>query len=184
MDVTAAATVGYAVLTVGILYIMWLQTREQRKAVDLQMFHELAARMEEARPLRQIVRSYVKLKRESETKIFPLPDDIKEAVDKICREFDYLGLLDHNRVVDSRLVDRFYAVPFVLLYKDVLEIYVNELRRAENRGPTHFWELVQFYERVKDVPKKHPGLTGKPDWPEDARTTSRAEMGQESQQRG
>ena len=119
--VIAIAAVLYTVLTAAVVCFMWRQTQMQRKTVQLQTFHMLVVRLEETRKHRQTVRDYVQnSKREHGKVLFPLPPDVRDAADTICREFDYLGLMDHSRTVDSRLVDLFYAVPFVLLYKDVL----------------------------------------------------------------
>ncbi len=91
-------------------------------------------------------------------------------VDELCRRFDLLGLYDRIGVVDRLHIDMIYAVPFVDLYERFLGDYVEWLRSGEGgRDRKHFWELVQFYERVKDVPKWHPVETGEEDWPEDPR---------------
>jgi hypothetical protein len=170
--VMAIATVFYVALTAAVVWIMHIQTTAQTRTVKLQMFNMLAARMENARQHRQVVRDYAsKCWLETGRVVFPLPDNVRDAADRVCREFDYLGLIDRNRIVDPKLIDQFYAVPFVQLYEDVLQTYVDDLRKPENRGPAHFWELVQLYERVKNVPRNHPGLgpAVKPDWPNDAR---------------
>lgn len=170
ISIVAIATVAYVVLTAGVLIFFRLQTKAQQKIVKLQIFHMVVERMENTRAYRQTLRDYVKKsKREHEKALFPLPEEVREAADNVSREFDYLGLLDRTGMVDSRLVDSFYSVPFVFLYKDLLNQYVSELRKPENRGPTHFWELVQFYNRVKNVPNNHPGLSGNLDWPKDTR---------------
>jgi len=63
-----------------------------------------------------------------------------------------------------------YAVPFVDLYETFLADYVDNLRKGP-RGMTHFWELIQFYERVRNVPLNHPAVTGSKDWPRNPRGT-------------
>lgn len=169
--IIAIATVAYVVLTAAVVAFMYSQVRAQHTAIKLQMFYLAVGRMEEIREHRHVLREYVRTFQCKHEKVtFPLPDQVRYAADKVCREFDLLGLMDRTGVVDSKLVDLFYAVPFALLYEDVLGQYVADLRKLESRGPTHFWELVQFYERVKNVPNKHPALTRKPDWPEDPRT--------------
>jgi len=168
--VIAVATAVYVFLTALVVYLMFRQTRAQKEAVKFQRFHMLAIRMEDVREQRHAVRDYVRESKSQQGKVvFPLPDEVRNSTDKVCREFDYMGLLDRTEIVDSRLIDSFYAVPFALLYEDILGEYVAELRKPDNRSPTHFWELVQFYERIKSVPKNHPGLSGKVDWPKDAR---------------
>lgn len=172
--IIAIATVLYVALTVAVVFFMRRQSRAQEEMAKLQRFHMLAMRMEDVRHLRREVREYIRKCKEKDGEVFPLPNEIRDAVDKVGREFDYLGLLDRTGLVDSRLVDMFYAVPFVLLYNDILGSYAAEVQKPENRGPTHFWELVQFYERVKHVPDNHPGNTGKSDWPENPRLPSMA----------
>jgi hypothetical protein len=163
--VVAIATVAYVALTAAVVLFMWLQTKAQRKTLQMQAFDMLAAKLEEGRQQRRVVRDYARdSKARSGKVVFPLPNEVMDAVDRICRDFDYLGLFDRTGLVDSRLVDMFYSVPFVLLYEDILGEYVAELRKQENRGPTHLWELVKFYERVRAVPKNHPGVTGNANW--------------------
>lgn len=91
-----------------------------------------------------------------------------EAVDDLCRSFDLLGIYDRLGIVNTLHVDFMYAVPFVELYETFLREYVEYLRNGP-RGLKHFWELVQFYERVKNVPHNHPTETGDPDWPRNPR---------------
>lgn len=181
--VIAVATVAYVVLTVAVVVFLARQTRAQQKAVKLQIFHMIVERMENTRAYRQTLRDYIKKSKLEHEKVpFPPPEEIKEAADKVSREFDYLGLLDRIGMVDSRLVDLFYSVPFVFLYKDLLNEYISELRKPESRGPTHFWELVQFYNRVKNVPDNHPGLSGNLDWPKDARKSEKQQLTQAKKQ--
>lgn len=92
-----------------------------------------------------------------------------EDVDELCRKFDTLGLYDRLGIVNSYHIDMFYSVPFVDIYETFIRDYVADLRTIEKRGPRHFWELVQFYERVKKVPHNHPASTGKEAWPENPR---------------
>jgi hypothetical protein len=89
-------------------------------------------------------------------------------MDELCRRFDLLGLYDRIGIVNSLHVDFIYAVPFVELYEGFLKPYVEHLRTG-TRGMKHFWELVQFYDRVKHVPSNHPAESGKPNWPENPR---------------
>jgi hypothetical protein len=144
----------------------------QKEIVKLETFHNLMERMESVRKDRGKVREYVRVsKKENNSKVvFPLPPEVQEAADRICREFDHLALLDSTDLVDRRLIDRSYAVPFVLLYEDVLGEYISELRKRENRGGTHFWELVAFYERVRNVPQNHPCNSQQDCWPDNARS--------------
>ena len=158
---SALAALASVALTIIIIWYTHTQTSIQKKVSDVQAFYSVAQRMEQIRGDRQIVRDYVK---KGEIQI-PPPDDVQKAADHICREFDILGLLDRTGFIDSRLVDLFYSVPFVLLYNDILGSYVEYLRKPERRGPTHFWELVQFYDRVQNVPGNHPSFSGAADWP-------------------
>jgi hypothetical protein len=94
-----------------------------------------------------------------------LNDTERVAVDDLCRTFDLLGVYDRLGIVNSLHVDYMYAVPFVELYETFLADYIAHLRAPERRGQKHFWELVQFYERVKNVPRNHPAETGAVVWP-------------------
>lgn len=173
--VIAIASVAYVVLTFTVVLFMYLQTRGQRKATQLQMFHLAAVRMEETRADRGKLRKYVRGYKDIKTPVsFPLPDDVKIAADRVSRAFDYLGLLDRTRVVDPKFINFFYAVPLVLLYKDILGQYVADLRKPSQRGPTHLWELVQFYDRVRNVPDNHPAISGRPDWQKNPRLKTKS----------
>jgi hypothetical protein len=120
--------------------------------------------MERTRPARKLVRDA-----SGKNKTWrDLNDTELAAVDDLCRSFDLLGVYDKLGIVNSLHVDYMYAVPFVELYETFLADYVKHLRDGP-RGQKHFWELVQFYERVKYVPRNHPAETKAPDWPQDPR---------------
>jgi hypothetical protein len=120
--------------------------------------------MERTRPVRKLVRDA-----RSKNKTWrDLNDTELAAVDDLCRSFDLLGVYDRLGIVNSLHVDYMYAVPFVELYDPFLADYVKHLREG-SRGQKHFWELVQFYERVRYVPRNHPAETKAPDWPRDPR---------------
>jgi hypothetical protein len=104
--VVAIATVFYVVLTAAVVLFMWLQTTREREAIRLQMYHALAIRLEEGRQHRRLLRDYVrKSKLEHGRVVFPMPDNIRDAADQTCREFDYLGMFDRRKLVDPRMVD-------------------------------------------------------------------------------
>jgi hypothetical protein len=121
--------------------------------------------MEKTRPARALVRQ---AKAEGRT-WRELSGSELAMVDALCRSFDLLGVYDRLGIVNSLHVDLMYAVPFVELYEPFLEAYVAYLREPEQRGKKHFWELVQFYERVKHVPSNHPAETGASVWPTNPR---------------
>lgn len=154
------ATTAYAAFTFFMYLLMSRQTR-------LQVFQIMIERMEQTRGDRRRLRDYLA----TEKADAPLPNDVREAADRVCRHFDILALADRTGLIDRRLVDSFYSVPLVDLYERILARYVEDLRKPENRGPTCFWELVQFYERVRHVPKDHPGTTGKAKWPRHPRVS-------------
>lgn len=120
--------------------------------------------MEPTRNTRRLIRSMVEKKRGWKD----LTENELLQVDDLCRRFDLLGLYDRLGIVSTLHVDYIYSVPFVELYDDFLSDYVDHLRRG-SRGLMHFWELVQFYNRVKHVPNNHPASTGGADWPENPR---------------
>ena len=157
-------------LTAVIVRYMRRQTLLQKRVNDVQVFEMIVRRLEETRPARAMIRDYIK---KGEI-VIPPPSPVLEAVDCVCREFYFLGLYRSQvNLVDQNLVDEFYSVPFVLLYEQILGKYSDYLRDESRRGHSHFWELVQFYERVKYVPKHHPGKTpGAKEWPCDARVQS------------
>lgn len=143
------------------------EAEESRKReFDTESFLRVTDFMEQTRQARSLVRGLIKGNRTWETldRETELP-----VVDDLCRAFDRLGMLDRLQLIDTRLVDFFYSVPFVELYSQYLRNYVADLRSDEKRGPTHFWELVQFYDRVQHVPEGHPAKTGDPKWPDDPR---------------
>jgi hypothetical protein len=121
--------------------------------------------MEKTRPARAIIR-----KARAEGRTWQNLDKAElTAVDDLCRSFDLLGVYDRLGLVNSMHVDLMYSVPFVDLYESFLASYVEHIRSPDQRGKTHFWELVQLYRRVKKVPLNHPANTGKPDWPSNPR---------------
>jgi hypothetical protein len=156
------ATVAYACMTLLIININKRQVKLQHEAFELEAFMHAVNFMEEVRADRAIIRTYIK----SSKKWSDMKKDGKlDNLDKVCRAFDVLGLLDRHKLVNQDLVDRFYAPPLVQLWEGMMGSYVDELRKPENRGKTHYWELDSFYRRVQNVPQKHPGVTGLADWP-------------------
>jgi hypothetical protein len=143
--------------------------KSERKAAELENdrdgFLRLLSTMEASRADRQFVRAYAK----EDRKFSSLKQQEITHVDNVCRAFDILGFFDRRGLVNHHLVDEFYATPFVRLYEAYLKEYVDHIRQDDERGKTHFWELIRFYERVKNVPSNDPGLTGSSEWPEDAR---------------
>jgi hypothetical protein len=125
---------------------------------------DVFAMMERTRPARKICRDA----RDNGKTWRDLNSTQLAAVDDLCRSFDLLGVYDKLGIVNSLHVDYMYAVPFVDLYETFLKDYVEYLQNGP-RGPMHFWELVQFYRRVRNVPRNHPAATGAPDWPQDPR---------------
>ncbi|MCL4505653.1 MAG: hypothetical protein M1434_01155 [Chloroflexi bacterium] len=158
-------------IALAALAVIAIQAIVQARIDKNQIFNSAVDRLESVRTDRRELRSYVKNVNDQKQQIsYPLPPDIEKVVDRVCREFDFLGLLDRTNRVDHHLVDMFYSVPFVKLYEEILGGYVNQIRQENKRGPTHLWELVQFYERVKYVPTNHPAVTGEMDWPQNPRT--------------
>jgi hypothetical protein len=144
------ATVAYTVLTAFIAWYMRRQTSLQKQLTNIQIFYSFVKRMEATRVDRAKLRAYVQQQRAAGQPItMPLPPDVDEAANRVCREYDILGLLDRHGLIDRRLVDQFYSVPLALLHKDILATYLNYIRDASRRGPTHFWELASFAERVR-----------------------------------
>jgi hypothetical protein len=151
---SAITAIFYTVLTAIIVYYNGRQTLLQKKASDIQIFAMVVQRLEVTRADRAAIRDYVK----RGNIVVPPPSPVLEAVDRVCREFDFVGFIERKGLIDKALVDEFYSVPFVFLYKQLLGKYVNYLRDESRRGRTHFWELVQFYERVRYVAKNHPSM--------------------------
>jgi len=121
--------------------------------------------MEKTRPARTLVREA-----RAERRTWRDLDKTELAsVDELCRSFDLLGVYDRLGLVNSMHVDLMYSVPFVDLYESFLADYVKHVRGPRERGKTHFWELVQFYERVKNVPHNHPANKGERNWPSNPR---------------
>ncbi len=152
----------YAIMTGLIIRNSKYQVKLQHEAFELESFMHAVKFMEEVRPDRAIIRTYIQ---RNKTWSDMKKDGKLENLDKVCRAFDVLGLLDRHKLVDPDLIDRFYAPPLVQLWDGIMGNYVDELRKPENRGKIHFWELDSFYRRVQNVPPKHPGITGRPDWP-------------------
>ena len=155
----------YTFLTLIIVLYMRQQTL-------LQNFDMMAQQLEDTRTDRAVLRAYVT---EGDVRIPPPPGPVLEAADRVCRIFDLLGFMDRRHLLNRNLVDEFYSVPFVLLYEQLLGGYAAYLRDESRRGSTHFWELVQFYERVRYVPQNHPGrTTGATKWPAHPRRAPKA----------
>jgi hypothetical protein len=173
-DPVKLATVTYTLLTALLVLFMSRQTYLQRRLFKLQAFLMLMDRLEKIRNDRQALRDWIKAKTTATTPLpsrttasgLPVPPDqttVTESADKICRQYDLVGLLERTGFLDSRLLDQFYSPPFGILYHDYLKEYI-EYKIAE-RGPTHFWELDKFAKRVQWVYKNHPGPRKRVRWP-------------------
>lgn len=126
--------------------------------------------MEEVRKDRATLRDFVE--RRTAGSVVKLDEDGLIAADRVCRQFDILGLLDRRELIDRNVVVEFYAGALIELYENVLRDYMNQLRR----GGTHFWELTQLYERMKTIRSSHPHPLegGKDSWPDDQQPTKAA----------
>lgn len=144
------------------------QLTAQRAANDRESFLRLLSIMEETRRDREAIWEHVKMG----VTWSQLNGSDRAKLDRVCRAFDTLGLFDRLNLVDQRLIDQFYSPPFVRLYEEFLREYVEYIRSSRERGPTHYWELVRFYERAKLVPMNHPALLGLEDWPKAPRDST------------
>ena len=120
--------------------------------------HALFDRLERIRGDRKLVRDLAIEK----IQLGKLTDEEFAAIERVCRAFDILGLMDRRRLIPRAFVDEFYAPPLVLLW-DQLQPHVE--RQRAKRGKTHYWELIEFHHRVQHVPEAHPGLRDKHAWP-------------------
>src|SRR5262249_42030067 len=91
-----------------------------------------------------------------------------ESFDRVARAFDMTGGLDRLHIIRSDFTDVFYSHALHELWvRNDFGKYVEWQRRE--RGPCHFWELVEFHERTKATFDNHPGNTGATKWPRNAR---------------
>ena len=161
------ATAVYAYLT----WHIWKVSRQQGEVLerqtimqqhenDRQSFIQMTSLLEAGRADRAFVHECIR----AGVSWRDVPPDQLEKVDRVCRQFDIVGALDRLHLVSSLAIDVIYASAFVELYEGFLRDYVNDVRSAEQRGMLHFWELVQFYERVRWVPHNHPAATGAAFW--------------------
>lgn len=166
----AIATAVYAWLTYYAKKNGDRQTQIAEGAAKLSNIQTVYTLMEQTREDRHAVRAYIRHCKTEGRDIdgAALPEDVAKATDAVCRAYDVLGLLDRNDLLNQAFTDEFYSVPLVLMYDEVLGAYVRNLQLPEIRGETHFWELTEFYSRVRCVPQHHPAVTGRP-WPDDRR---------------
>ncbi|MDX2151919.1 MAG: hypothetical protein SFV54_14365 [Bryobacteraceae bacterium] len=137
------------------------QTENQRRALDTETFFQVFEFMERVRPDRALIRNlYGEWKASGQG-----DEELHVAYDKVARAFDTLGLLQRKGLVRADLVREFYVAPLVILWEKYgLREFVALEREADRRGATHLYELVEFYNRVKQDASKHPTQTGAA-WP-------------------
>jgi hypothetical protein len=138
-----------------------IQHDQAERQTKLQMFNWLLQRLEEKehRDARHAAREIAEKIKDKQLRAADLVTDKRYeedrlSVDMVCRDFDVAGLLDRQGIVDQECLDRFYSIPFQILYKDLLGEYVAAVRNEGKRGSRHFWEVDEYYERVKGL--KHP----------------------------
>lgn len=189
MDIATSTNIILALVVVVLTLIIAWYTRIQGKVAQSEFFDSVTKMMEDTRRDRHIIRAYVNGRKSSNKPVFlkpeelsdaadrvsQLPKEVSDAADRVSRAYDYLGLLDRNRLVDHKLIDFFYSVPLVKLWDDLLGDYVTKLTdpKTGTRDKTHLWELRQFYEQVKNVPANHPEVAGKKNWPRNPRRKHR-----------
>jgi hypothetical protein len=141
-----------ALVIITLLYtlVTFLNLRAMEREHDRSGMLELFSFMEKFRDDREMVRSYVRDGRSWEN-VYP-PQVL--AIDRLCRSYEILGFIHRRKLVKPELIDEMYSTAFVPLYDEFLKDYVDYKRRPDQRGTTHFYELTQFYERVKE--KDHP----------------------------
>src|SRR5439155_10364474 len=103
--VSVLASIFYTFLTWIIVRYMKRQTLLQKTVNDTQIFEMIVRRLEATREARALIRDYVK---KGEV-VIPPPGPVLEAADRVCREFDFLGLIDRRGLVNHALVDEFYS---------------------------------------------------------------------------
>ena len=167
---SAVAATGSCIAAYLNLLVAKQNLRATKQLKQLDVFQKIVDRLEnpESRAARREARRLRDSGMTAEQVI--ANENARKCVDQVCRDFDLIGLLDNADVIDRTLVDRFYAVPFIDLYDPFLKKYIDRLRLAEgeNRGRTHFWEVDQLYDRVKNV--VHPSKRTPSVWPEDPRS--------------
>jgi len=141
-----------ALVVITLLYtlVTFLNLRAIEREHDRSGMLELFQFMEKFRDDREMVRRYVR----DGTGWENVDTPHALAVDRLCRSYEILGFIHRRKLVKPDLIDEMYSTAFVPLYDEFLKDYVEYKRRPDQRGTTHFYELTQFYNRVKE--KKHP----------------------------
>ena len=141
-----------ALVIITLLYTMvtFLNLRALEREHDRSGMLELFQFMEKFRDDRERVRSYV---RDGTGWENVEPPQVL-AIDRLCRSYEILGFIHRRELIKPELIDEMYSAAFVPLYDEFLKDYVEYKRRPDQRGTSHFYELTEFYQRVKD--KEHP----------------------------
>lgn len=174
--ITIVASVVGVILTLVLVILTIILVRLtslQRRVANSEFFHSVVKVMEDTRIHRQTIRNYINHKNRHHIVSLEEYNKVLDAADKVSRAYDYLGLLDRNKLIDSNLIDYYYSAPLVDLWDKFLKQYLDGLVNSGKRDKTHLWELRKFYERVQFVRDNHPGLTAKPiteqEWPDNPR---------------
>src|ERR1035441_10023872 len=96
---TTIAAVIYTGLTLFIALFMAWQTHLQRNVLRMQVLFNIVERLEKVRAERRIVCDWINKKRTElgTSEQLPVPPDdpaVIAATDKVCREYDIVGLLE------------------------------------------------------------------------------------------
>ncbi|MBI3447256.1 MAG: hypothetical protein HY055_18270 [Magnetospirillum sp.] len=154
--------------TVIYVFFTYRLLRRANSEANVNGFLSLLKWIEEGRPDRLAARKII-----SERKALDdLTDNERLTLDRVCKSFDILGYMDRRRLIPQEFIDELYAVSFSKVYRGVLIEHVNSEIAGQGQ-PGHFWELKQFFERIKQVPDQHPAITGKAAWPKNSRRQGR-----------
>jgi hypothetical protein len=152
----AAIAAGFAAVAAFIsAFAAMTQSAVARRDLRVRSFIDAVELMEPSREARKQLRTYMRAHPGA-----TVPTHLEARADEVCRAYDVLGFLDRKRMVDHGLVEEFYAIRLRTLWP-LLGPYVALIQTKEAGGETHFWELTQFADRVKDV--SHPALRKSPD---------------------
>ena len=147
-----SAAVAIIALFVGILRNRWMA-----KQLRLSSIPSIITWLEGVRPDRKVL---YQARREGRD-FTKWTDAEKRAAYRVTRKLDILGLLESLGYLDTRLVDRFYAIPTAEMWEMTNNWLVSE---REIRGPQHLWEFEQLAKRVRCVKCNHPAILGTKKW--------------------
>jgi hypothetical protein len=144
MDTTGCDIVKIMSLVVATLaFIVTInQFFVNRQHIRMNIYYKVIERLENIRDQRHEVYSLENIN----FKLWTIQNCT--AVEKVCREFDIVGIIYNQKLIPKRLIKRFYSYPITKCWQ-ICSAYIENIRSQRNQ-PGHMQQFQNLAEKCKN----------------------------------